>query len=98
MVKLLVFLGNPGRVYSKTRHNVAWMICDHTYPTAPWMEKFQGTIARENGIWLLKPQTYMNESGRSVRSCMDFYSFSAEEMLVVHDDLELPFGTIKLQH
>ncbi|MGE4453999.1 MAG: aminoacyl-tRNA hydrolase [Sphaerochaeta sp.] len=97
MVKLLVFLGNPGRAYEKTRHNVGWMVCEHTFPSVSWSQKFNGLTAQEAGLRLLKPHTYMNESGKSLRSCMDFYQYAAEEVLVVHDDLELPFGTVKMQ-
>lgn len=97
MVKLLVFLGNPGKAYEKTRHNVGWMVCDHMYPTLSWSQKFNGLIAQDGGTRLLKPHTYMNESGKSVRSCMDFFSYTAQEVLVIHDDLELPFGTIRMQ-
>lgn len=97
MVKLLVFLGNPGKEYEKTRHNVGWIVCSHAYGTVSWTEKFHGLIAQAEGRRLLKPGTYMNESGRSVRACMDFYGIAPEEVLVVHDDLELPFGTVRLQ-
>jgi len=97
MVKLLVFLGNPGKAYAKTRHNVGWMVAEHRYPHASWSEKFHGLVSLDNSIRLLKPTTYMNESGRSVRACMDFYGYAIDEILVIHDDLELPFGTLRLQ-
>ena len=97
MVKLLVFLGNPGKAYEKTRHNVGWMVCDYAYPSVSWSQKFNGKIAQVENKKLLKPYTYMNESGKSVRSCMDFFNYVAQEVLVVHDDLELPFGTIRMQ-
>ncbi|MDD3455413.1 aminoacyl-tRNA hydrolase [Sphaerochaeta sp.] len=97
MVKLLVFLGNPGKVYARTRHNVGWMVAEHRHPQARWSEKFHGLVSSDNSTKLLKPSTYMNESGRSVRACMDFYGYTIDEILVVHDDLELPFGTLRLQ-
>ena len=97
MVKLLVFLGNPGRAYARTRHTIGWMVAEHLYPNQSWREKFHGLVCTVNALKLLKPTTYMNESGRSVRACMDFYGYQAEEILVVHDDLELPYGTLRMQ-
>lgn len=97
MVKLLVFLGNPGKDYANTRHNIGWMVAHQLYPNISWSDKFQGLTATDGSSRLLKPTTYMNESGRSVRPCMDFYGYTLDEVLVVHDDLELPYGTLKLQ-
>jgi PTH1 family peptidyl-tRNA hydrolase len=97
MVKLIVFLGNPGKMYGKTRHNAGWLLADQTYPTIGWQQKFHAETATAGTLRLLKPQTYMNESGISVRACCDFFQIKPEEVLVVHDDLELPFGTIRLQ-
>lgn len=97
MVKLLIFLGNPGKLYEKSRHNVGWLLCDKLYPSVQWAEKFHSLHAKVGTVRLLKPQTYMNESGKAVRACTDFFNFKAEEILVVHDDLELPFGTVRFQ-
>lgn len=97
MVKLLIFLGNPGKIYEKSRHNVGWLFCDHLYPSIAWSQKFHAHVATHKEHKLLKPQTFMNESGKAVRACTDFFNFKSEEILVVHDDLELPFGTIRLQ-
>ncbi|MDD3056881.1 MAG: aminoacyl-tRNA hydrolase [Sphaerochaeta sp.] len=97
MVKLMVFLGNPGREYARTRHNVAWMVCDHLHPNLSWSVKFHAQLASEATVRLLKPQTYMNESGKSVRAALDFYNLEPTEILVIHDDLELPYGTLRLQ-
>ncbi|MGH4038317.1 MAG: aminoacyl-tRNA hydrolase [Sphaerochaeta sp.] len=97
MIKMIVFLGNPGKQYSRTRHNIGWQIMDYKYPSASFQKKFNGEIANERGMKLLKPLTYMNESGRSVGSAASYYNLSPEEILVVHDDLELPYGEIKVQ-
>ncbi len=97
MVKLLVFLGNPGKIYEKSRHNVGWLFSDHLYPSQRWTQKFHSQFANNGEQKLLKPQTFMNESGKAVRACSDFFGCKSEEILVVHDDLELPFGTIRLQ-
>lgn len=97
MVKLLIFLGNPGKIYEKTRHNVGWLFSDHLYPSVQWSQKFHAKFANDTEYKLLQPQTFMNESGKAVRACCDFFNLKSEEILVVHDDLELPFGTIRLQ-
>ncbi|MCH3917672.1 MAG: aminoacyl-tRNA hydrolase [Spirochaetia bacterium] len=97
MVKMIVFLGNPGKQYEETRHNIGFSICNVMYPSANFQKKFNGLLASENGLKLLKPQTYMNESGRSVALAATYFAIHPEELLVVHDDLELEFGEIALQ-
>ncbi|MDC7224827.1 MAG: aminoacyl-tRNA hydrolase [Spirochaetales bacterium] len=97
--KLIVFLGNPGKKYEKTRHNAAWRLAD--YRERSWQKKFNGLWCKE-GIGkdqkiLLKPQTMMNLSGDSVRKAMDFFKLTPREVLVVHDELELPFGEVQLR-
>ncbi|MDR1316766.1 MAG: aminoacyl-tRNA hydrolase [Spirochaetales bacterium] len=109
MIRLLVFLGNPGREYEKTRHNAAWLVAENLpfYATLSWQEKWKGRYAVFPGghtgekplgrCTLLLPQTYMNLSGNCVRACMDFLKIETEELLVVHDEIELPFGTISFK-
>lgn len=97
MIKLIVFLGNPGKQYSRTRHNIGWQILDYKYPALVFQKKFNGEVANCNSTKLLKPLTFMNESGRSVGSAAAYYNLEPDEILVVHDDLELPFGEIKTQ-
>lgn len=97
MVKLMAFLGNPTSQYAKTRHNIGWMVADNLFAAASWSSKFYGKVASHDGTLLLKPETFMNESGRSVRAAMDYYGLKVDELLVVHDDLELPFATLRLQ-
>ena len=96
-MKLIVFLGNPGREYRKTRHNAGFIVADHMYPSTSWQDKFHGQYAVEGGMKLLKPQTYMNLSGTCVGEAASFFRLRPQEILVVHDDLELPFGEIRLQ-
>lgn len=104
MIRLIAFLGNKGLPYARTRHNSGWMFLDTllgTLETPSWHIKFHGeysqtTIAGKRMI-LLKPQTYMNESGRSIGELSRFFTIQPEEILVVHDDIELPFGTVRLQ-
>lgn len=97
MIKLIVFLGNPGKQYSKTRHNIGWQILAYKYPSPSFQKKFNGEIAIERTIKLIKPLTFMNESGRCVGAAVSYYNLEPSEILVVHDDLELPYGEIKVQ-
>lgn len=129
MIQLIAFLGNFGRDYEKTRHNVAWQFED-SLPFAnrlSWQKKFNGNYAvcepSELAAWLcdagvlstkdgspvripdqapskiyfLKPETYMNNSGLSIIELANFYKIKPEEVLVVHDELELPLGTVSLK-
>ncbi|MGZ5031844.1 MAG: aminoacyl-tRNA hydrolase [Usitatibacter sp.] len=104
-INLIVGLGNPGREYEKTRHNAGfwWVDAIAERKRAAWKResKFSGYVARieEGGrdFWLLKPSTFMNESGRSVSSFLRFYRIEPGSMLVVHDELDLPPGTVKLK-
>jgi len=104
-IRLIVGLGNPGREYEETRHNAGfwWVDAIAGAKKAHWSKesKFHGWTTRveEGGheFWLLKPNTYMNESGRSVSSVMRFYKVEPAQLLVVHDELDLPPGTVKLK-
>jgi PTH1 family peptidyl-tRNA hydrolase len=104
-IRLIVGLGNPGREYEKTRHNAGfwWVDAIADRKRASWKRetKFSGLATRveEGGrdFWLLKPNTYMNESGRSVSALLRFYRIEPASMLVVHDELDLPPGTVKLK-
>lgn len=128
MIKLVAFLGNYGKEYEKTRHNVAWQF-EKFLPFADklsWQTKFKGNYAtvepetlaqwckdfglltKKDGspviipdemerIYFLKPETYMNLSGESIIELCNFYKIKPEETLVVHDELELPFGTVSLK-
>ena len=103
--RLIVGLGNPGREYERTRHNAGfwWVDAIASARGARWAKesKFSGWVARvtEGGLdfWLLKPATYMNESGRSVGAFLRFHRIEPAGMLVVHDELDLPPGTVKLK-
>lgn len=97
MLKLFVFLGNPGKEYENTRHNAGFLFCDYLYPNASWQMKFHSLYTQEGGIKILKPVTYMNLSGTAVSGCASFFKIRPEEILIVHDDLELPFGNAKIQ-
>ena len=101
MPKLIVFLGNPGIQYRQTRHNAGWMVCDILTETQcqglNWQTKFHGFYIKKGDAILLKPQTFMNESGVSAQEAAKFYCIAPKDILVVHDDIELPLGELRLQ-
>ena len=105
MIKLLVGLGNPGPEYESTRHNAGFWWIDavaRALGAHLALERgFHGLVARASvqgrGVWLLQPQTFMNLSGRSVAALARFYKIAPEEILVVHDELDLPPGQAKLK-
>jgi peptidyl-tRNA hydrolase, PTH1 family len=98
---LVAGLGNPGREYERTRHNVGWMVLDELARRhgGSWRSKFSGSLAevRLDGLklGLLKPETYMNESGRSVGAAARFFKVSPDALLVVHDDVDLEPGRLQ---
>ena len=101
---LVVGLGNPGREYAAHRHNVGFMCVDELHDRLrgdPWREKFSGVFARamigDEQAVLLKPMTYMNESGRSVQAAMAFFKVQPSEILVIHDELDVPFREVRLK-
>lgn len=100
---LIAGLGNPGDEYKNTRHNVGFLFLDHfadslnvSFCQSKWQA--QETKARFAGeqVLLLKPQTYMNKSGISVAGAASYYKVSQEKIIVIHDDIDLPFGEIKI--
>jgi len=100
---LIVGLGNPGSGYKSTRHNTGFRIIDHLSRNVGASLKgrrFQSrnirTTYRGREIVLLKPVTFMNQSGRAVKACADFFHLPPNRILVVHDDLDLPVGKIKV--
>ncbi|MDR2195960.1 MAG: aminoacyl-tRNA hydrolase [Gallionellaceae bacterium] len=104
-IRLIVGLGNPGREHEATRHNAGFWWVD-AYADAHVSgfraeNKFHGELARvqENGneVFLLKPQTFMNNSGRAVGAVAQFYRITPDQILVVHDELDLPPGGVKLK-
>jgi PTH1 family peptidyl-tRNA hydrolase len=100
---LVVGLGNPGREYSSTRHNIGFMVADELARRhgGSWRSKFSAEIAdvRIDGarLALLKPQTYMNESGRSVAAAAKFYKVDPEDLLAVHDEVDLDLGRTQVR-
>lgn len=100
-LKLVVGLGNPGKEYENTRHNIGFMVVDHYINNDEWKKKFDGlyqivTINQEK-VLFLKPTTFMNLSGNAVRKVVDFYDIPIENILIIQDDLDLPFGKFRLK-
>ena len=103
-MRLLVGLGNPGKEYAQTRHNMGFMAVDEIvrrFSFTPWKKAFKGqTCSGEidgKKIILLKPETYMNLSGESVQEAVHFYKLSPSDVIVFHDELDLPVGKIKVK-
>ena len=98
---LVAGLGNPGREYERTRHNAGWLVLDELARRhgGSWRSKFSGSLAElrlgELRLALLKPETYMNESGRSVGAAARFFKVRPERVLVVHDDVDLEAGRLQ---
>ncbi len=105
MIKLIVGLGNPGKNYQEHRHNAGFWFVESlaTLNSSKFtsQSKFVGATCSfslsSTKIFLLKPQTYMNNSGGSIKSFLNYYDISPEETLVVHDELDLPTGTVKIK-
>lgn len=108
MILLVAFLGNHGRQYAGNRHNIAWQFCDSLSieSSLSWQKKFRSTYAQyaftnsqggRSVIHFLKPETFMNLSGEAIGEACTFFKIKSEEVLVIHDELELPLGTVSLK-
>jgi len=103
-MRLIVGLGNPGPRYARNRHNIGFLAIDEiarVHRAGPWRKKFQGEIAEvalgpERAI-LLKPQTFMNESGRSVAEAQRFYKIALADVIVLHDELDLAPAKVRVK-
>ncbi|MFD3448311.1 aminoacyl-tRNA hydrolase [Microbacteriaceae bacterium 4G12] len=103
-MKLIVGLGNPGREYEATRHNIGFMVIDEL--CKKWginlnQQKFKGLygsgVVNGEKVIVLKPLTYMNLSGESIRALMDYYKLDVEDIVIMYDDLDLPVGKLRLR-
>jgi peptidyl-tRNA hydrolase, PTH1 family len=101
---LIAGLGNPGADYARNRHNVGFMAVDvirESYPFAPWRSRFQGLLAEGTlggrKTYLLKPMTYMNDSGVSVGAALRFYKLPLTALVVFHDEIDLAASKLKLK-
>lgn len=100
-MKMIVGLGNPGKEYENTRHNVGFMVIDHYVNNESWQKKFDGlyqieTMGNEK-VLFLKPTTYMNNSGISVVQASKYYDIDPSDILVIQDDMDIAFGHHKLK-
>ncbi len=102
-IKLVIGLGNPGQKYEQTRHNIGFLVMDrlaHIYGAQMANHlKWRAHLAKVPGsnAMLMKPQTFMNESGQSVGAALRFYKWQPEQVLVVYDDVSLPFGALRFR-
>lgn len=103
-MKLIVGLGNPGKEYEKTRHNTGFMVMDRlaeTFQVSINVKKFKGEYVkfkyRGEDVILLKPMTYMNNSGESVIQVMNYFKMDVEDLLVIYDDMDMPTGKLRLR-
>jgi PTH1 family peptidyl-tRNA hydrolase len=100
-MKLIIGLGNPGKKYNHTRHNIGFWVLDNYLGNVSWQEKFSAlyyeNIINNEKIIYLKPQTFMNNSGLAVREVCNYFNIKPEEILVIHDDLDMEFGKIKIK-
>lgn len=100
----IIGLGNPGKKYARTRHNLGWLTLDmlHTeWKASEWRQekKFQAevseTLSQGRKVFFIKPQTFMNNSGESVRTILGFHKALPKDIIVLHDEVDIPFGKIK---
>lgn len=100
-MKMIVGLGNPGKEYENTRHNIGFMIVDQYVRSDGWQKKFDGLFQIVNvcgeKVLFLKPLTFMNLSGNSVIQAMKYYDICPDDLLVIHDDMDIAFGKLKLK-
>lgn len=99
-MKLVVGLGNPGQEYMFTRHNMGWAVIDHiasNHSLGSPVSKFRGEFWRDRDCLLLKPETFMNLSGLAVREAFDFYKMESADVLIICDEMALPYGQLRLR-
>jgi PTH1 family peptidyl-tRNA hydrolase len=98
-VYLVAGLGNPGDKYKNTRHNIGFLVIDEItkklQTTNINNQNFKATVLKNGSTLYVKPQTFMNESGSSVINIVEYYNIPNEDVIIVHDDLDLPFGTVR---
>lgn len=100
-MKLIIGLGNPGKEYTNTRHNIGFMVLDNYLGNVNYQKKFNAEYYVENingeKVIFIKPQTYMNLSGNAVKEFVSFYKVEFEDILVIQDDLDLPLGKYRVK-
>lgn len=103
-MKIIIGLGNPGKKYENTRHNAGFMVmdalanlCDLSFDQDKFSASFAKGKVHGEDVILMKPTTYMNNSGLALRQVLDFYKESSEDVLIIYDDIDLPVGKIRLR-
>ena len=103
-MKIIIGLGNPGKKYENTRHNAGFMVmdaladlCDLSFDQEKFSSSFAKGKVHGEDVILMKPTTYMNNSGLALRQVLDFYKESSEDVLIIYDDIDLPVGKIRLR-
>jgi PTH1 family peptidyl-tRNA hydrolase len=103
-MKLFAGLGNPGQKYAKNRHNIGFMALEHiasNHDFGPWKARFQGQISEgrlgREKVLLLKPETFMNNSGQSLRAALDFYKLDSTDVIVFHDEIDLAPAKVRVK-
>ena len=101
-MKLIVGLGNPGKEYNNTRHNIGFMLLNYFPGNNLWSEKFEANYREEviNGekVMFIMPLTFMNLSGIAVRKYVDYYKIDIDDVLIIQDDLDLPVGSYRIKY
>jgi len=99
---LFVGLGNPGSTYAMNRHNIGWRIIDRLVSDSGARNisksSFYGELYRAGNLFFLKPTTYMNLSGKSIQAVKQFFKIDIQDIAVIHDDIDLPFGALRFKH
>lgn len=104
-MKLIIALGNPGKEYANTRHNAGWIVADEiarelSFPEFQFNKKFNAEISENNTdgekVILAKPQTFMNLSGQSVLAIANFYKIQTDDIIILHDELDIELGKFKI--
>ena len=102
-MKIVVGLGNPGNQYKDTRHNIGFLVVDELarrWNTPSWKRRYDAEVSEHRAlgpVLLVKPQTFMNLSGNSVREAAKFYKTPSTDIVVIHDDLDLPAGRLRIR-
>lgn len=102
-MKLIAGLGNPGEKYKNNRHNIGFVVAERIGELLRidgWSvnKRFFGEVAESDKSILIKPTTFMNESGKAVSAIARFYKIKSEDIYIIHDDLDIPLGSYKIQH
>lgn len=97
MTLLVIGLGNPGTQYETTRHNAGYLVADELADTFTIHKKSGALICEKPGMIIAKPGTFMNESGRTIQALIAYYKIHTDNILVIHDELDLPLGSLRLK-